>query len=152
MDREVMREIITTAVPSLGIPLVRMKMNERATKRQFEMKKEFELQKIEKRANALQSLDTGPVAYDEAEFTTTGEVYEKLERLREEFDCQFCRGVATQLLDAPPEDARRGFQELRAYKERVGGIESADIDREEAERLVGEVVDGWEVVPQYAGV
>lgn len=116
----------------------------------------MEMKIAQRRARGIQAMHSGaeggraPARQDPVTLDNPGDVYDELEQLRTQTDCQFCHGVIDSLMDAPPGEAKEGYEELRSYVREVDRIRERDVTEEEAEQIVGELVDRWEVVPKYA--
>lgn len=151
-------KLASAIIPGIGLPLMRAGVNHHFSMKRLKKREEMEIQKAEKRREAARELarmgrqDRGepqPVEPEPLE-GSPGDVYDELEEIRASTNCRFCRTTAEELMEAPPEEARRGAAELQQYLSEVERIEGHDLDEEEAQRIVDDLVSGWEVAPKYA--
>lgn len=169
MDDELKMELIRTGVPAIGVPLARAFLNHRMTMKQMENRKEMEIEVAEKKQEGMREMArmsgggaegggpraaVGPSGGVRSEPVggsgSEGDVYDELESLKEETDCQFCHSTVDSLMDSPPAEARQGLDELRSFVREQERIEGRDISEEKAEQIVGDLVARWEVVPRHA--
>lgn len=152
MNSDAKAKLVASAVQAIGVPLARAGLNHHFTMKQIEKEREMAIDVAERRQRGIQAMASGSARRKTEPVTleNPGDVYDELEALRSETDCGFCRGVAEELMDAPPQEARGGLEELKAYQREVERIRETDISESEAEQIVGDMVDSWEVVPKYA--
>jgi len=165
LDREAKIELARTAVPNLLMPLGKAVVNHKLTMKQMDRQQEVALEIAEREAEKTRELARvaygGGAAPAEAPQQPGGrsrpvgeseqDVYDELERIKQETDCEFCYNVADSLMDAPTSEARQGADELRTYLREVERIEGQDdMTEARAEEIVHDLVDRWEVVPQHA--
>lgn len=159
MDSELKRELIANALPSVVVPILRAGVNHRYTMKQLDKREEVELQVAERKAESAREMArikgggaTAPRAVGRTDPVTTGsggDVYDDLAALKQETNCGFCHNVIGSLMDAPPDEARRGYDELLAYTREAERLSERGVSEEEAEEVVGELVDRWSVVPRH---
>lgn len=153
MDSDTKAQLLASAVQAIGVPLVRAGVNHRYTMKRIEREEEMAMKVAERRQRGVKAMaaETGsPRRTEPVALENPGDVYDELESLRHETDCGFCESVAGELMDAPPSEATDGLAELRAYQQEVERIQERDVDEQEAEQIVGDLVDSWSVVPRYA--
>lgn len=158
MDDALKQELIRTGIPAVAVPVLRASVSHHFATKRMEQKKEMEVEVAERKQQGMREMarvhgaSVGPASgvRQEPVGGTDGDVYDELTALRGETDCEFCRDVIGPLMDAPPGEARQGLDELRSYVRETERIENRDITQSEAEEIVGDLVDRWEVVPQYA--
>lgn len=158
MDSELKRELVASAVPAVVVPLIRAGVNHRYTMKQLDRREKLEMRKAEKQAEATQAMARlggaeprrAPRRDDPVSLDSPGDVYDELQSLRTETDCGFCHSVVDSLMEAPPDEARRGYDELRSYVREVERIEDRGVSEQEARGIVDELVSRWEVVPRHA--
>lgn len=155
MDSEVKRELLAAA-PSIILPLVRAGVDHRFTMKQIEKREELAIQKAERQNEGIRAMtrakggghtvgQTEPVTLD-----SPGDVYDELASLKQETNCRFCREAANALIEeAPPDEARQGYDELRSYVREVERLSGNDITEAKAKQVVDELVSSWSVVPRY---
>lgn len=156
MDDAVKRELIRAGVPSVVVPIVRLAVQNHYTMKQLDRQEEMEVKLAERRNEGMRELARakgGGAAVrgrmDPVALENPGDVYDELEDLRTQTDCGFCHDVIGKLMDAPPREAKAGYEELRSYVREVERIRDRDISEGEAEQVVTELVDRWETVPKY---
>lgn len=158
VDDRLKRELIVTGVPAIAVPFIRAMVDNHYTMKRLDRKEEMAVKVAERRANGLHAMAGGGAGAQQprpagqvqpSTFENPGDVYDELEDLRGRTDCQFCHTVIENLMDAPPSEARVGYDELRSYVREVERIEERDISQAQAEQLVSQLVEGWEVVPKY---
>jgi len=159
MDDAIKRELIANLAPAVVVPVARAAMNHHYTMKQMEKQEEMAVNVAERKAESVRELarvnggngqPASPGGIQRSSPTSPGDVYNELESLREETDCGFCHDVIESLMDAPPEEARRGYDELRSYVREADRVKDQNLSQSEAEEIIGNVVEQWEVVPQYA--
>lgn len=161
MDSRIKRELISTGVSSVVMPLVRAGADHYFTMQQMDKEGEMAAEVAERKQQSIEAMrrasggaraggGVAPVgAGAPADPASPGEVYDELQTIKGETDCSFCHQVADKLMEAPPEEARAGYQELRSYVREAERIENRDISQTEAEQIVTDLVDQWETVPKY---
>lgn len=166
MDSELKKEVIASTVPSIIVPLLRAGVSHHFTMKQLEKQQEMEVEVAERRQQGVRAMarqkrggvgpatQTGTVRRSEPiGGGTEGDVYDELEALKGETNCEFCHAVIDSLMDAPTDEARQGLDELRSYVREVERIENRDLTEDEAEQIVSDLVDRWRVVPKHtAGI
>lgn len=156
MDRAIKRELVSTGVSSVVMPLVRAGADHYFTMRQMDKQGEMAVEIAERKQKGIEAMQrahggrAGAVGgVEPVGMESPGEVYDELQAIKGETDCSFCHQVADMLMEAPPEEARAGYQELRSYVREADRIEERDVSQAEAERLVTDLVEQWETVPKY---
>lgn len=154
MDDGIKRELIANGAPALVVPAVRAYLNHHFTMKQMEREEQMAVEVAERRQKGIREMArvkgdgaaVGPVKRTEP---VGGDVYDELESLRSETGCGFCHNVIDSLMDAPPDEARRGYDELRSYVRETERIKDRGLTEEEAKEIVSDLVDRWEVVPRH---
>lgn len=159
MDDDIKRELVRTGVPAVGVPLLQAGLNHHFSMKQIEKQKEMEVEMAERRQQGMEAMAAakrgeagaaGPVRRSDPVGGSPGDVYDDLEELREETSCGFCHNVIDELMSAPPDEARQGYDELRSYVRETERIKDRGVSQDEAEQIVGDLVDRWEIVPKHA--
>lgn len=144
MDDQVKKELIARGVPALGVPLLRMVVDNHYEMKRIDRKEEMAVKVAQQRSEGLQST-FGRSAAPTQTRSTSGDVYQDIHDLREEVSCSFCSSILSNLMEAPPEEAEEGYYEMAQY---VDAMEQTEGGLSEDE--IGGIVESWETIPQYA--
>lgn len=159
MDSEVKKELVSAGVSSVVMPLVRAGLSHHFNMKQIEKREKLAIEKAERQSEGMRAMakakgggGTRPVGQVEpvSQNFSAGDVYDELAELKRGTDCQFCRQAAQSLIEnAPPDEARQGYDELRSYEREVERIEGQQIGEAQAKEIVDGLIEQWSVVPRY---
>lgn len=144
MKNEVMKAVVADGLPAVAVPVFRMWVSNHYTKKQMRMRRDLELERIEMKQKAMSKFGV-----PRRRLRPMQDVYSALDQFREEVDCGFCQSAASALMEAPEEDAKRGYEELMMYQDQVEPLGAQGVSQQEAEQVISDVLDQWEVIPEY---
>lgn len=144
MDNEVKKELIARGVPALGVPVLRMVVNNHYEQKRIERQEEMAVKVAQQRSEGLRNTFGQSAAPTSPTRASSGDIYQDIDDLRSDVSCSFCQSILTNLMEAPPEDAKAGYREMVEYADAMqqqGGL---------SEDEIGRIVESWETVPEYA--
>lgn len=154
MDDDLKRELLVSGLPAIAVPLVRAGASHYFTMKQLDKQEEMAVNVAERRAQGMHAMQAGAgggaaAPPDAPPMDSPGDVYDELERLRGETDCGFCHRAIDMLMEAPPDEAQQGYREISAYVRETERIAEQDIGQNQAEQVVTDLIEDWDVVPKY---
>lgn len=148
-------------------PLVQAGANYHFDSKLMDKKRDHEVELAERRAEGLKRMSAvaGDTAKEAAvagaggaaagvaagaahEATGGRDVYDRLEQMRQETKCGFCKEVASALQNEPEERAQQGARELRQLIEKRRDLEQAGASKDAAAKEMRALSENWSVIPE----